>query len=116
MVTFSNTETCGTEERDTQNNFRFWFEEFLKAFASFRTIYSNHQKVNKTTVHTSKPTVNKASQKVESKTQKPPKTPETTKPIIESTLGQKSCPNFNKDKKRRRTRFSVNTEGKNLYL
>ena len=29
MVTFSNTETCGTEERDTQNNFRFWFEKFL---------------------------------------------------------------------------------------
>ena len=67
--------------------------------------------MNKTTVQASKSVVNKASQKVESKIQKPPKTPETTKPVVESKLGQKSCPNFNKDKKRRRTRFSVNTEG-----
>ena len=42
-----------------------------------------------------------------------PKTPETvktTRPIIESQLGQKSCPREMKEKKRRRTRFSVNTE------
>jgi len=42
-----------------------------------------------------------------------PKTPEptkTTRPIIESQLGQKSCPRELKEKKRRRTRFSVNTE------
>ena len=42
-----------------------------------------------------------------------PKTPEPTKPlIVESQLGQKSCPREKpqKEKKRRRTRFSVNTE------
>ena len=42
--------------------------------------------------------------------EKEPKTPKATRPKIEATLAQKSCPRELKDKKRRRTRFSVNTE------
>merc|ERR1711892_1538251 len=50
--------------------------------------------------------------KVTKKVQAPktPETAKTTRPIIESQLGQKSCPRELKEKKRRRTRFSVNTE------
>ena len=57
------------------------------------------------------PKTTKSEQKSTKKEPAESKTPkEATRPKIETTLAQKSCPRELKEKKRRRTRFSVNTE------